>query len=72
MRYWSRSLWGIGGPVYNTSELPAIEVIIRLALSESMLLGVVILAESCESLFSLPLGFADSSSGRHLFGRPLN
>lgn len=57
MRCWSRPLRGIGKPVYNTSELPAIKVIIRLTLSESALFGGVILVESCEPLFSLPLGF---------------
>ena len=56
----------------NTSELPAIKMIISLTPSESTLLGVVILVESCESLSSLPLGLAESSSVEASFWGSLN
>lgn len=68
MHSWSRSLWGIGEPMYHTSELPAIKMIIRLTPCESAFFGVVILVESCESLFSLPLGLLDYSSVKASFG----
>ena len=38
----SRSLGEVGGSVYRTSELPAMKMIIRLTLRESMLLGVIL------------------------------
>ena len=38
----SRSLGEVSAPVYRTSELPAIKMIIRLTSSESMLCGVIL------------------------------
>ena len=38
----SRSLGEVGAPLYRTSELPAMKMIIRLTSSESMLFGVIL------------------------------